>query len=223
MSVPDPTAVAALSAQAIKPVFFAWLDIVGDPVRANTSGRNITPTGTGDDDLDDFEFTGISGELVEVSPVRFGQGGSESVTAELSGLSGIDDDTLELMADPANWQGRDARLWRMIRNAANVQQGGYHAYYTGKMTAVAIGGSPEAQRIRVTIESYLAVLSAASNRTYMDAERFDAGDLSARAAIAIANGNYTGAPTSSPGGSGGAYGGGAYRGGNGLGERNPFL
>lgn len=203
MSFPDPAAVAALAAPVIKPVFFAYLDIFGDPVRANTSGHDITPAGTGDPDLDGQLFYGISGDLVQVSSVKFAQGGSDSVTAELSGIAGLDDDVLATVADKANWQGRNARLWRVIRNAANVQQGGYHAYYTGKMTALAIAGSPESQRIRVSIESYLAVLSAASNRTYMDQERFDPGDLSARAAIAIANGNYTGAPTGGSGGGGG--------------------
>lgn len=193
MSTPDPTTVAALSAEVIKPVFFAFLDFVGDPVRANTSGADVTPNGTGDPDLDDELFVGINGTLVSVSPVRFAEGGSESVTAELSGIPGIDDETLDLLADPANWQGRDARLWRVIRNAANVQQGGFHAYYTGKMTSVSIAGGASEQRIRVTIESYLAALSQASNRTYLDQSRYDGGDESARAAIAIANGNFTGA------------------------------
>lgn len=196
MSLPDATQAAALDEQVIKPVFFAWLDIDGDPVRANTSGRDITPTGTGDADLDDFTFLGISGDLVTISPVRFRPGGSESVTAELSGIPGIDDDTLDLLADRANWQGRDARLWRIVRNAANVQQGGYHAYYTGKMVALSHGGSPsQGLRLSVTIEGYLSVFSEASNRTYLDQARYDAGDESARAAIAIANGNYGNART----------------------------
>ena len=204
MSTPDATAVAALAASTIKPVFFAFLDFVGDQVRANTSGADRTPTGSGDADLDGHLFVGISGTFVTVSPVKFSEGGSESVTAELSGIPGVDDDTLALLANPANWQGRDARLWRIIRNAANVQQGGFHAYYTGKMTSVSLAGGASEQRIRVTIESYLAALSQASNRTYLDQSRYDAGDESARAAIAIANGNYTGAPTT---GGGGGFGG----------------
>lgn len=202
MSLPDASHVAALSEPVVYPVFFAWLDIAGDPVRANTSGRNITPSGTGDPDLDGFEFLGISGDLVDISPVRYRDGGSETVTAELSGIPGIDDDTLALLADRSNWQGRDARLWRIVRNAAKVRQGGYHAYYTGKMVALSHGGSPEdGIRLSVTIESYLSVFSDASNRSYLDQERYDPDDLSARAAIAIANGNYTGALTRS--GSGG--------------------
>jgi hypothetical protein len=190
VSRPDATAVAALAADVIKPVFFAFLDFVGDPIRANSSGANITPSGTGDADLDSLAFVGISGELIDVSAVRVSEGGSESVTAKVSGLPGIDDDTLELLADPENWQGRNARLWRVIRNAANVQQGGYHNYYTGKMVDVRIGGSATEQIIAVTIETYLAALSQASNRSYLDQEKFDPGDLSAKAAIAIANGNY---------------------------------
>lgn len=197
MSLPDTTHAAALDADIIKPVFFAWLDIDTDPVRANTSGADITPTGTGDTDLDGFEFIGITGDLVDVSPVRYKEGGSESVTAQLSGLAGLDDDVLALIEDPANWRGREARLWKIVRDAENVQQGGFHAYYTGRMTALRHSGSSTGQMLTVTIESYLATFSEASNRTYLDQERYDSGDLSAQAAIAIANGNYTGAPTSS--------------------------
>ena len=197
MSLPDGTFVAALDASVIKPVFFVWLDIDGDPVRANTSGRDITPTGTGDPDLDGHTFTGINGDVLDVSSVKFQEGGSDSVTVRLSGLPGIDDDTLAVIEDVANWRGREARLWHIIRNAANVQQGGYHAYYTGRMAALRHSGSVQGQSLTLTIESYLAMLSEASNRTYLDQERFDSGDLSAKASIAIANGNYTGASTTS--------------------------
>lgn len=194
MSLPDATAIAALQEQVIKPVWFAYLDFDGDPIRCNSSGASITPTGTGDVDLDDNPFIGISGELLSVSPVKFATGGSDSVTAELSGIPGVDDATLAVIADPTKWRGRDARLWRIIRNAANVQQGGFHGYYTGKMVAITHSGTPGSQRLVVTIESYLAVFIQASNRTYMDQSRYDAGDNSAAAAIAIANGNYTNAP-----------------------------
>ena len=101
--------------------------------------------------------------------------------------------TLALIADPANWRGRDAFLWRVIRNASNVQQGGYHNYYTGKITSITHAGDPaEGHVLRATIESYLAVFSQASNRTYMDQDRYDSGDLSAQATLAIANGNFSG-------------------------------
>lgn len=192
MSLPDATASAALSEAVIKPVFFVFLDIDGGQVRANTSGANVTPTGTGFPEMDDEEFIGLSASFVDITPVRYAPGGSQSVTATLSGIPSVDDETLALIGDKANWRGRDARLWRVIRNSLNVQQGGFHAYYTGKMTSLSHGGDAAGQVIKVTIESYLAVFSEASNRTYMDQERYDPGDLSARAAVAIANGNFDG-------------------------------
>jgi hypothetical protein len=203
VSLPDPTYSAALDEPIVKPVWFAFLDFVGDPVRANTSGRNITPAGFDDPDLDDQTFIGISGTLVAVSPVKISEGGSETVTAQLSGIPGLDDDVIAMINDSSNWQSRDARLWKIIRNAANVQQGGFDAYYTGKMVGLTHSGSGEGQVLTVTIESYLGVFSEPSNNTYLDQERYDQGDESARAAIAIANGNYTGARTGSGGGGGG--------------------
>lgn len=193
MSLPDNTAIAALYQPVIKPVFFVFLDINGDPVRCNTSGADITPSGTGDPDLDGKTFLGIDGSFVSITTVKYGSGGSDSVTAVLSGIPGLDDDTLATIGTVTNWRGRSAAIWRVIRNAANVQQGGYHRYYTGKMTGLSHSGDPDqGQTIKVTIESYLAAFSQASNRTYLDQERYDAGDLSAKAAIAIANGNFSG-------------------------------
>lgn len=200
MSLPDATHSAALDNEVVKPVWFGWLDFDGDPVRANTSGADITPTGTGDADLDGFNFEGITAALVDVSPVKVREGGSETVTAKISGIQGLDDDAIAFLSDPSVWRGRDARLWRIVRDASHVHQGGYHAYYTGKMVALAHRGSGEGQTIEVTIESYLAVFSEASNRSYLDQSRYDSGDESARAAIAIANGNYGGAITVSGGG-----------------------
>tara|TARA_Y100001951_G_scaffold88698_3_gene80482 strand:- start:2240 stop:2908 length:669 start_codon:yes stop_codon:yes gene_type:complete len=189
VSRPDSTAAAQLDQEVIRPVYFAFLDIVDDPVRANTSGMDWPLSATGDSDLDGFTFTGINADFANVSPVKAGTGGSGTVTADISGIPGLDDDMLEQVGDKANWQGRTARLWRIIRNEAGAQQGAIQHYYTGYMTALDIGGSPNDQYIRVSIESYLAAFSAASNRTYLDQAKYDAGDESARAAIAIANGD----------------------------------
>ncbi len=188
MSLPDATAGAALGAQVIKPVWFAYLDIDGDPVRCNTSGSDIFVDGTGDPDLDGFTFTGISAKFVDISSVKVGQGGSESVIAKLSGLPEIDSDTLNLIGDPANWQTNVARLWRIIRDETNTQQGGFQPYYTGYMTALDVAGDADQQIISVTIETYLAAFSQASGRNYLSQQIYDSGDLSAKAAIAIANG-----------------------------------
>lgn len=205
---PDAAHSAALDAPYIDPVWFAWLDFVGDPVRANTSGADVTPLGTGDPDLDGLDFFGITSRLVDVSPVRISGGGSETVTARLSGIVGLDNSDLAMLADRTNWQGRDARLWRIIKDVNGVQQGGFFPYYTGSMTALTLAGSADEQTLTVSIEGYLSAFSEASNRTYLDQERYDPGDLSAGAAIAIANGNYTGAVTQTSGSGSSGTGGG---------------
>ena len=105
MSLPDGTAIAALSGEVIKPVFYAFLDIDGGQVRCNTSGADVTPTGTGDADLDTHAFTGISGAFIDIGEVAYRAGGSESVTATLSGIPSVDDATIALLADPASGAG----------------------------------------------------------------------------------------------------------------------
>jgi len=188
MSRPDGVAAAALDAPVIRPVFMAWLDVLGDPLRANTSGRDLTFSGTGDPELDGFTFTGISAQFVDIGEVAYEEGGSKTVTCRLSGIVGLDSDILNLLGVRSNWQGRTARLWRIIRDEYGTQAGAIQPYYTGWMTAMTIDPKPSSQTISLSIESYLAAFTAASNRSYLSQEQYDSGDLSARAAIAIANG-----------------------------------
>lgn len=205
----DAAAAAALAGDVIRPVFFAYLDFVGDPLRANTSGHSIAFGPMADPDLSGAVFDGIDPKVVSIGPVRMKDGGSETVRAKLSGIVGLDDELLAIVGNPANWQGRTARLWRMIRDEHGNQAGALQHYYTGYMVAVSIGGSPTSQTIEVSIESYLAAFADASNRTYLDQEAFDPGDYSARAAIALANGisgNPLVALTPTPGvGGGGGF------------------
>ncbi len=206
MSRPDAAAAAALDAQSIRPVFFCFLDIIGDPLRACTAGQSYTFTGTGNADLDGFTFDGIDPTFVDIGPVRSKDGGADAVTAKLSGLVAIDADLMNVVGNKANWQGRTAQLWRMIRDENGVQQGAVQHYYTGWMTSLAIGGSPGDQTINLTIESYLAAYSQASGKTYLEQHLYDPADQSARASIAIANG-ITGSPTTATTVVGGGYGG----------------
>ena len=188
MAGPDSTAVAALNATHIKPAFIAYLDIVGDPLRATTWPANLTFAGTGDPDIDGFTFEAIMADVGDISEVKNREGGSDTVTASLSGLILPDNDLLNIIGDRANWYGRVARLWQAIYDENDVQQGAAWHYYTGRMVNLAIRADPESQVILLSIESYLASLSEASGRTYLDQQYFDPDDLSARATVGSANG-----------------------------------
>jgi hypothetical protein len=188
MSLPDATASAALAAKVIEPVTLIWMDVVGDVVRVNTSGSDIAVSGTGDPELDGFTFEGINASFIKISEVFSDIGGTRSVTAELSGVKGMDDTTLAVIQDPANWQGRIVRMWRMINDGSGVRQGGYQAYYTGYMMVLDDIDKPDGSTLRMTIESYIAANLRPSNRTILEQEIFDPDDKSALAAVAIANG-----------------------------------
>lgn len=188
MSRPDATASAALDDEVIRPVYYGFVDFLNEPIRANTSGKTITLTGTGEPDIDGFAFDGLSADLVDVSPVRASEGGSETVTVRLSAAIDLDNDMLNEIGDPANWQGRSFRLWRAIRDCDGVQQGALQHYYTGYMIDLSINAAPGNQIMTVQVENYLAAFTDASNRSYLDQSDFDPADLSAQAALAIANG-----------------------------------
>ena len=190
----DLTASAALDAVVIKPVYFAFLDFENEPTRVNTSGADITPAGTGDPDLDGHLFSGLRADILDIGPVLNRVSGTESISISASGLSELDDDMLAEIADPAHWRGREVRLWRVIRNAANEQQGGFQHYYTGHMANMTIPARSSGQSIDLTIESYVSAYADASNRTYLDQERYDPDDKSARGMVAIGNNAGGGTP-----------------------------
>lgn len=214
MSLPDATASAALGNPVIKPIWFVFLDFLGDPVRANSSGSSVVIAGSGQPDLDGT-YDGVSHKFVEISDIKVQPGGSDTVTAKLSNLPYLDDEIRAYLADRNNWQGRVARLWRIIRNADGVQQGGIQHYYTGYMMSLSHVGANEQLTIRLTIESYLAAFSAGSNRTYQHQGEFDELDLSPAASAAIANGNNSSSLIGGAGNGGWGQGGGGGAGGGG--------
>lgn len=189
-SLLDSTAIAALEGEVIYPRFLAYLDFVGDPVRATTWPVPLTMSGTGDADLDGFTFDALRPDLVSISPVSYGERGMDTVTAILSGLATHPDDAdrYALLIDPTNWQGRRAVLWQGIADANYQQQGNFWSYCDGRMVDVKIRGDRDGQTIEVTFESYLAALSPASLRTLLDQSYFDSADKSAAATIGSANG-----------------------------------
>lgn len=203
-----PAAAAAyVDANAVlRPVHFVYMDFDGDPVRANDSGMTIVISGQSDPDLNGT-YDGVTGDMASISPIRVGAGGSDTVSAKLSGLKGIDDDTLDLMGDETKWKGRIVKVWRVVWNPQNVQQGEYEHIYTGYMMDVTIGGDVDVeagQYIEVAIENYLALYVQPSNRTYLTQHEFDPGDRSGEASLSP-GGSHGHAGTGGIGAGGGSF------------------
>lgn len=203
MSRLDTTAAAYVDAnQYIRPVNFIFMDFLGDPVRATDAGMNLTITGNADPDKNGT-YDGVTGDFCELSPIRTGAGGSDTVTAKLSGIKTLDDATLDLIGDESKWKGRICKVWRIVWDADNVGHGGYEHYYTGYMVDVMIGGTPNDQYIEVTIECYMVAYIVPSNQTYLNQRDFDPGDASGEATLAMANSGGGGQSGVAPGAGGG--------------------
>lgn len=211
MALPDATAGAQLASGFFDPWWIGFLDFDGDPVRVTTAPTSLAMSGTGDPDLDGHTFTAVSPSLVRVGDVRNAVGGSDTLTCLLSGIVGPDSDLLNTVGDTTLWRLRLARLWAIIHNQSGAQQGAVWNYYTGRMSALTIIGSPTEQTVRLDIENYLASLKRASGRTYLDQASFDAADNTAALTIGVANGTLKGVVTAAYGaGFGGGAGGGRF-------------
>ena len=181
--------VADLTGRNVSLVHFGWFDFVGDPVRATTlpGGYAFGASETGDSDLDGDTFEWVPGGVVAISEVTHSATGSGNVEVTLSGIVGPDNDLLNMLGTASNWRGRIGRLWHgtAVDGALNMLA----PYYTGYMVNAVLAGSPDGgQRVRITLESYLTLLTQARNRTYQDQGLYDAGDESAARIRAAANG-----------------------------------
>ena len=186
---PDAAAAAALAARVRRPVTFAYLDILSMPWRVTNAPYSYAFSGTGDEELDGYTFTAVDSRFVSVSTVKAREDGNETVTVTLSGLAGVDDELMTLIGDKSNWQGRDIRLWQAMLDPDSLTRiGAVWAYHTGIMTVPKVTGDRSGQSLTIEIENYLAILTRASNRTYLDQRSYDPGDYSADLAVAIANG-----------------------------------
>ncbi len=188
-SRPDDQANLALGRDVRRPVTFCFLDLADEPIRVTNAPYSFTFAGTGDEDLDGFTFTAVDPRVVSVGAVKAREGGTETLSLQLSGLAGVDDELMTQIGNRANYVGRDCRLWRAMLDPQNLQRiGAIWSYYTGYMSVPKIIGDRTSQTINLDVESYLAFFGRASNRTYLDQQSFDPNDRSAELAIAIANG-----------------------------------
>lgn len=212
----DAATLAALGREIVYVQWFAWMDIVGDPVRAVSGGRDILfgAGATGDPDLDGKLFEAVPSELVDISDVGHSEGGSDTVTAKLRGLPVEDGGLLDIVGQKAKWRKREARLWYRVLEPIDDKETQFTAlpiqrYYSGYLINLSVETSAEEQIIVATIENYQAALSEGSGLTYLHQNEFDSGDKSAEQTLAASNGMHKAgvAGSAGRGGSGGMGGG----------------
>jgi hypothetical protein len=183
----DATTQAALEATVVNWRVLIYADFVGDVLRGTSGLYDKTVSGSGDSELDGT-YESFSHNIINVSPVKHNETGSDTASISMSGLIVNDAAFLAIIGDKSKWQGRIARLWFYCVNENEAQVGSIIPYYTGYMNEVSISGDAESQSVTLTIENYLASIAGAQNKTYLIQNIFDAGDLSGEASVSAANG-----------------------------------
>jgi hypothetical protein len=196
LSVPDLDSTAQAAVETtFAPGWFIFLDVDGDPIRVTNVGVDVTFTSTGDADLDGFTFVSFGGQNLSVGDIDNAEGGSDTLQVALSGIVNLDTTLLNDIGDQAKWQGRTARIWMNAYDETGITpQGAVCPFYTGYMSSVGFVSSPGSdgqngtQAIKLSVENWLAIFNAASNRSYLNQKDYDSADTSAAATIACSNG-----------------------------------
>lgn len=225
----DATTQAALEAPILQWRMMLYADFEGDVLRATSGIYDKVVSGSGDAELDGT-YQSLDHNLIEISPVKHNESGSDTVTVTLNGILAATEyvqdrfesiieqrnadlirirgsSLLNILGDVTRWQGRTARLWFYVVDDNENQVGSIIPYYTGYMDDITIAGAPSSQRISLSIENYIVTLSGASNKGYLSQSEYDSGDNSAAATISAANGLVGGVISGAGGGGGGRDGG----------------
>lgn len=206
----DATTQAALDATVLNWRILIYADFDGDVLRGTSGLYDKIISSSGDAELDGV-YESFDHNLIDVGVVKHNETGSDTVAISLNGIllstnyildryDGLISDRdiaiiqqrgtdfLNTIGDKIRWQGRTARIWFYCVDQNENQIGSIIPYYTGYMNDITITGSPEMQRVELTIENYMVSLSGAQNKTYLMQNIFDSGDLSGNATIGAANG-----------------------------------
>jgi hypothetical protein len=181
-----------LSAAVVRPAILLFADFVDEPLRYALAPFPLTvPGGLTDADADcaGFTFTSLGDDVLDISPVDHGEGGTDAVTVSFACTPGQP----ELQAaidDISLYQGRLFRLWLVLHDGAGtVTAISPSLGYTGYMVAPRQTVDPEAGawRFSMQVENWLALFGGAPSRTYLTQKVYDAADESANASAGNAN------------------------------------
>jgi len=94
----DATTQAALEATVVNWRVLIYADFVGDVLRGTSGLYDKVISGSGDTELDGT-YEGFNHDLINVSPVKHNESGSDTVTISMSGLVVNNADFLAIIGD----------------------------------------------------------------------------------------------------------------------------
>lgn len=162
-------------------LFFA--DFADLPLRGAFAPCPIhVPTGLADSDVDcaGITFPVLDSKVLEVGPVSQDDGGNDTLGFSLQ-ADPADTALMSAIETPSLYVGRKVRVWVAVYNPATVTSGGatvteLRPLYRGYMTQPAQEADGSRYVITMAAENYLALMTGAQTRTYMQSTLYDAGD-----------------------------------------------
>lgn len=189
----------SLSASSVQIGLLIFADFADLPIRAAYAPCPLTvPGGLTDGDADcwGFTFDTINADVLRITPVEHGQGGTGTLSIELHTDAAMPA-LLNAIENPALYLGRRLRLWQVVfsLNGQVVEIQPLARLY---MTVPRHRASSSEYLVVMEAENFTALIANAPARTYLNSTLWDAGDLSG-----IASQGVNTAPAVVPSGGGG--------------------
>lgn len=209
-----PEIIGIISAPAITTALCARLDFKNETLCIWTGAHPIQPTGSGDSLLDGNRFEPLAeGVVVDTGENTYSYTGSDEFQISLAVPTSPNATLAAAETYPAEYQTRPATIWRALLwpqadpLAAPIWL--FRRIRSGSMDKVEITNDGTNHNFNLTIESHQALISNATNQTYLDQKNYDPSDTSQDYAASIANGDPAPAKSSMVSSLGGGSGGGS--------------
>lgn len=184
---------AALEAAGITTCLLASLEFKSETVNVWTGSGALDVRDSTDSLLDGKRFEPlVHGVVLNIGDNSFSMSGSDPLTISLAIPAAPSQAIAAATVHPDEYQGRIATLWRAIMIAppglGTPPTWVFRRVRAGSMDKVETSNDGLSRTFTLTIEGHAALISNASNSTYMDQKRFDPTDTSQDYVAACANG-----------------------------------
>jgi len=186
--------IEAVSAPKIITAYALRLDFASETIFAWTGVGAAEPNGSGDTDLDGNRFEPLAaGVTHDVGSNTMTYSGSDELTISIAVPATPHATIAAAQVLPAEYQSRPVIVWRgLLWPQADPLAPPiwlFRRIRTGAMTKLEVTNDGTMHNLTLTIESHQALVSNATNQTYLDQKRYDPADTSQDYAASIANGD----------------------------------
>lgn len=185
----DPATAIGVTQPIIPLAAIIKLYVVGDPLLAWTGYGDLKFNAgqTGDTELDGSTFKGI-GDIIELSTISEGVGGTDSLDVSLPGVDLNNNEMKQVIRDRNLWQFQRALAWLMLIDpVSGAITGKPFRIRTGRIDSMPYSENANGGIIKCKIESQQAYGNEALNSRYSEQIDINSNDTSQKWIWSLAN------------------------------------